>query len=159
LSETHDRRSRAGVGTIVWRGFRLRCGRCGGRGIFRSYFELRERCPRCGYRLERDEAAFTGVWLLNYTFTILPLLALLGYMVYLLASDRPVSVGWFVVAAAVIVTVLPIVLYPVAKSLWASIDLAMRPLEPVEEAEAAVHESQPDALDPPDAPDAPDADR
>jgi hypothetical protein len=30
----------------------------------------------------------------------------------------------------------------VAKSLWASIDLAMRPLEPVEEAEAAIHEAE-----------------
>jgi uncharacterized protein (DUF983 family) len=139
-----ERGLRVGTGTIVWRGVRLRCGRCGAKGIFRSYFELRARCPRCGYRLERDEAAFTGVWLLNYTFTILPLLVLLGYMVYVLAQGRPVSVGWFVLVAAVIVTVLPIVLYPVAKSLWASIDLAMRPLEPVEEAEAAVHEAHED---------------
>jgi hypothetical protein len=70
------------------------------------------------------------------------LLLLLGYMVYLLANGRTVSVGWFVLVAAVIVVVLPIVLYPFAKSLWASIDLAMRPLEPVEEAEAAVYEAE-----------------
>ncbi|MGH9118531.1 MAG: DUF983 domain-containing protein [Acidimicrobiales bacterium] len=126
--------------TLVWRGLRRRCGRCGATGIFRSYFELRDRCPRCGYRLERDEASFAGVWLLNYSFTILPLLGLMTYMVYLLANGRDVSVWWFVAAAAVIVVVLPIVLYPVAKSLWAAVDLAMRPLEPVEEAEAALYE-------------------
>lgn len=51
-------------------------------------------------------------------------------------SDLERSCG---VGSAVIVIVLPIVLYPVAKSLWAAIDLAMRPLEPVEEAEAALH--------------------
>jgi hypothetical protein len=81
------------------------------------------------------------VWLLNYSFTIVPLLGLVTYMVYLLANGREVSVWWFVAAAAVIVVVLPIVLYPVAKSLWAAVDLAMRPLEPVEEAEAALYEA------------------
>jgi uncharacterized protein (DUF983 family) len=130
---------------MVWRGVRRRCARCGANGIFRSYFELRERCPRCGYRFERDEAAFTGVWLLNYSFTILPLLVLMAYMVYLLANGREVAVWAFVLASAAIVVLLPIGLYPVAKALWASIDLAMRPLEPVEEAEAALHaEDTPD---------------
>ena len=127
--------------TLVWRGLRRRCGRCGAKGIFRSYFELRDHCPRCGYQLERDEAAFTGVWLLNYSFTILPLLGLMAFMVYLLASGREITVWLFVAAAALIVVVLPIVLYPIAKALWAAIDLAMRPLEPVEEAEAALREA------------------
>jgi uncharacterized protein (DUF983 family) len=136
------------TGTIVRRGLRRRCGRCGAGGIFRSHYELRERCPRCGYRFERDEAAFTGVWLLNYSFTIIPLLALLAYMVAVLAGGNGVNVWAFVAAAAAIVIVLPIVMYPIAKSLWASIDLAMRPLEPVEEAEAALYaepEPAPDA--------------
>jgi uncharacterized protein (DUF983 family) len=124
---------------MAWRGLRRRCARCGVKGIFRSYFELRERCPRCGYRFERDEASFTGVWLLNYAFTILPLLALLAYMVYELSEGDGINVWAYAAVAAVIVVVLPIVLYPLAKSLWASIDLAMRPLEPVEEAEAALH--------------------
>jgi uncharacterized protein (DUF983 family) len=129
---------------MVWRGLRRRCARCGARGIFRSYFELRERCPRCGYRFERDEAAFTGVWLLNYSFTILPLLTLLAYMVYVLSEGRTINIWAFAGVAAVIVIALPIMLYPVARSLWASIDLAMRPLEPVEEAEAALHAADPD---------------
>jgi uncharacterized protein (DUF983 family) len=124
---------------MVWRGLRRRCARCGAKGIFRSYFELRERCPGCGYRFERDEASFTGVWLLNYSFTIFPLLALLSHMVFVLSEGRSINVWAYAGAAAVIVVLLPIVLYPVAKSLWASIDLAMRPLEPVEEAEAALH--------------------
>ena len=128
---------------MVWRGLRRRCARCGAKGIFGSYFELRERCPRCGYRFERDEASFTGVWLLNYSFTIFPLLALLGYMIYELSAGGGINVWAYAGVAAVIVVVLPIVLYPLAKSLWASIDLAMRPLEPVEEAEAALHAEPP----------------
>lgn len=123
--------------TLVWRGARRRCARCGSRGIFRSHFELRERCPRCGYRFERDEASFTGVWLLNYGLTLLPLLGLLVVMVVLLARGDDTPVLTFLAIAGVIVVVVPIVMYPFAKSLWASIDLAMRPLDPVEEAEAA----------------------
>jgi uncharacterized protein (DUF983 family) len=125
--------------TMVWRGARRRCGRCGSPGIFRSYFELKDRCPRCGYRFERDEAAFTGVWLLNYGFTLIPLLGLLVVMVVRLARGDDTPLVPFLIAAAVIVVLIPIVAYPFAKSLWASIDLAMRPLDPVEEAEAAVH--------------------
>jgi hypothetical protein len=33
-------------------------------------------------------------------------------------------------------------LYPYAKSTWAAIDLAARPLDPVEEAEAAQHDQR-----------------
>ena len=48
------------LGTMLARGFTKRCGRCGSRGIFQSYFKLRERCPRCGYRFQREAGAFTG---------------------------------------------------------------------------------------------------
>jgi uncharacterized protein (DUF983 family) len=125
--------------TIVARGIRRRCGRCGGRGIFRSYFELRERCPTCGYRFERDEAFFTGVWLLNYGVALVPLLGLLVLLIVWLAAGKDVPIPLFLGVAVAVAVVMPIVAYPIAKSTWAAIDLAMRPLEPVEEAEAALH--------------------
>jgi hypothetical protein len=43
-------------------------------------------------------------------------------------------------AAAVVVTVVvPILFYPVSYTLWAAIDLTMRPLEPAEVADAEDH--------------------
>lgn len=124
---------------IIWRGLTGRCGRCGSRGIFASWFRLRERCPRCGYRFEREEGAFTGVWLVNYAFGLLPFLALITWLILTLAAGDDVAVLPLVLAAAALALVMPVVTYPLAKSTWAALDLAMRPLDPVEEAEAALH--------------------
>ena len=65
---------RAPVRTIVWRGLRRRCGRCGAKRIFRSYFQLHERCPRCGYKFERGPGYFTGAMYFSYALGI-PIIA------------------------------------------------------------------------------------
>jgi uncharacterized protein (DUF983 family) len=130
----------AGEAIVVVRGFSRRCGRCGSRGIFRSYFQLRERCPRCGYRFVREEGAFTGVMLMNITATFtLMFLSFISYVLWRgITGDRP-PFAPFVVAALFSAVVVPIAFYPMAVSGWAAMDLVMRPLDPVEEAEAAVH--------------------
>jgi uncharacterized protein (DUF983 family) len=122
---------------VVLRGLRRRCGRCGARGIFRGYFRLREHCPRCGYRFAREEGFFTGVYLVNFAVTEgLLFVALMAFVVVrgVAGINVPllplIGVG---VAAAVLA---PILFYPFAASTWAAIDLALRPLEPVEEADA-----------------------
>jgi uncharacterized protein (DUF983 family) len=125
-------------GTKIWRGLRRRCGRCGAKGIFETYFRLRARCPSCGYQFERETGFWMGVYLLNYAVTGAVLVAII--VVGLVASGGesyptvPVLVSCLAVAI-----VLPLVFYPFAKSLWAALDLAMRPLDPVEEAEAALY--------------------
>jgi uncharacterized protein (DUF983 family) len=119
---------------------RRRCPRCGGKGIFASWLKLRERCPTCGYRFEREEGFFTGVYLVNYALTaIVIVFELFVYVIYANAQDGEVSVGPALPIGIVTALVLPLVTYPFAKATWAAIDLAMRPLEPVEEAEAALH--------------------
>ena len=42
-----------------------RCPYCGSPGIYDGYFALRERCPRCGVRFEREEGYFLGAYALN----------------------------------------------------------------------------------------------
>ncbi|HYF26386.1 MAG TPA: DUF983 domain-containing protein [Baekduia sp.] len=129
------------AGTVVWRGLRRRCGRCGERAIFRSYFRLRERCPRCGYRFVREEGAFTGVMLMNMVLTFgLMWGALVTYVLWRgVTGDSDLALWPFGVAAAVLAVVGPAIFYPVAASWWAAIDLAMRPLDPAEEADASAH--------------------
>src|SRR3954447_9568181 len=129
---------RAPVRTIVSRGLRRRCGRCGGKRIFRSYFHLHDRCPRCGYKFEREEGFFTGVYLVNYAVTALLLvIEIFAFLLWASANEGDVSVVPWLIGGAVIAIVCPLLVYPVAKSTWAAIDLAARPLDPVEEAEAA----------------------
>jgi uncharacterized protein (DUF983 family) len=43
------------VGTLLGRGVRKRCPRCGAPDIFRSFYSLKERCPHCAYGFERKE--------------------------------------------------------------------------------------------------------
>jgi uncharacterized protein (DUF983 family) len=132
---------RAPVRTIVWRGVRRRCGRCGAKRIFRSYFQLHERCPRCGYKFEREEGFFTGVYLVNYTVTAFVLIIeIFAFLLVAVANEGDVSLVPWLVGGAAIAIFCPLLLYPYAKSTWAAIDFAARPLDPVEEAEAAQHD-------------------
>ena len=122
------------------RGLRRRCGRCGERGIFASWFRLKERCPRCGYRFVREEGAFAGVYLLNFAVTeAFMFVVLMSYVVWRGVSGTDAPIWPFVVVCGSFAVLAPIGFYPVAASTWAAIDLLMRPLDPDEELDAAQH--------------------
>ena len=131
----------ASATTIVVRGLLRRCGRCGGRRIFASYFRMKERCPTCGYRFVREPGAFTGAMLMNITATfVLMFVTLVAPVLWRGISGRDDIPWWpFVLGALGWAVLVPIVFYPIACSWWAAIDLAMRPLDPAEEADAEVH--------------------
>lgn len=131
----------ASTGTLLWRGTRRRCPRCGSKGIFSSWFKLRERCPTCGYRFEREEGFFTGVYLVNYSLVaVVIVFELFVFLLYANAQDGDPSFGPALVVGVATALGLPLLTYPFAKSTWAAIDLAARPLDPVEEADAALHD-------------------
>jgi uncharacterized protein (DUF983 family) len=131
------------AGTIVWRGFRRRCGRCGAKDIFASYLKLRERCPVCGYRFVREAGAFTGVMLMNITATFaLMFLSLIAYVLWRGVTGEDVSIWPFAIACLAFAAVVPLVFYPVATSWWAAMDLAMRPLDEAEVRDAHAHASR-----------------
>lgn len=134
-------RASSSAGQTVLRGLRRRCGRCGERDIFTSYFKMRERCPRCGYRFSREEGAFTGVMLMNMVLTFgLMWAAFIAWIMWRgVTGDDDLALWPFAASAAALAVVGPALFYPFAASWWAAIDLAMRPLDPVEEAEAALH--------------------
>jgi uncharacterized protein (DUF983 family) len=125
---------------VLWRGLSRRCGRCGEGRLFEGWFHLRERCPRCGYRFTREAGAFTGVYLVNFAVTeALMFAVLMAYVLWrgISGSDAPL---WpFLAGCVVFAIAAPVVFYPFAVSTWAAVDLLMRPLDPVEEAEAAIH--------------------
>jgi len=145
--------------TILWRGMRRRCGRCGAGGIFQSWFRLRSRCPRCGYRFEREEGFATGVWLLNFSVTEgFMLVGLIGFIVVRGVAHMSVPLWPVLLVTVAAAVIAPVLCYPFATSTWAALDLAMRPLEPVEEAEAllAAQDGPPDTSDASEPPEPPD---
>ncbi|HET9442553.1 MAG TPA: hypothetical protein VFO65_04475 [Acidimicrobiales bacterium] len=129
---------RVGPVATVWRGVRGRCGRCGGGGVYRG-FRLHERCPTCGYRFEREEGFFTGVFLVNFGLTLAVLWGVvMGYTIWRAATDAGSGLTAILLVAVGIGVLVPIVAYRPSLTTWAALDLVLRPLEPEEEAEAAV---------------------
>ena len=108
--------------------------------MFHRWFSMRERCPKCGLRFEREEGFFTGVYLVNYAVVaVVIVVELFAYLVYANANENAALLPAMIVGLATAL-VLPLLTYPFAKTVWVAIDLATRPLDPVEEADAALHE-------------------
>ena len=110
------------------------CPRCAGRGWFRRWFTHRERCPTCGYRHERQQGFMLGAMTMNVTVTFF-LLALV-IVVGTVASYPDIAVVPMVTTGLAIAVGWPVFFYPMSYTLWAAVDLAMRPLEPAERADA-----------------------
>lgn len=115
---------------MLIRGMCKRCAVCGQGRLFRRWFRMIDRCPRCGLRFERIDGHWTGDLGMNtiVTFTAVFLTLIVGFAVTY--PDVP-GVRLFVCAVAV-AGLVPLVFFPFSKTLWLAIDLMMRPLEPDE---------------------------
>jgi uncharacterized protein (DUF983 family) len=116
--------------TLLARGARLRCPVCGSGGLFERWFTMVERCPRCGFRFNREEGQFLGALGLNtiVSFCVLFVVVVAG----LVLSYPEFRIAPMLVAALLTAVLVPLVFFPFSRTLWAAIDLAMRPLEPGE---------------------------
>lgn len=116
------------VPRLLTRGVLRRCPLCGTGGVFTSWFEVRDRCPRCHFPIRREEGHWIGAVGINtiVTFGALVLTLLVGFA--LTWNDRraaPIFISTFLVAGIV-----PLAFFGSSQTLWSAIDLAMRPLEP-----------------------------
>lgn len=111
----------------VWRGMTLRCPRCGSGGILQGWFGIKERCPRCGLRLERgeEEDYFSGGMMLNIILAVLIFGAAFVIALVVMWPNVPWDALEYWLVGAMIV--LPILLYPMSRTLWLALDLAFRP--------------------------------
>jgi uncharacterized protein (DUF983 family) len=116
------------TGRLLRRGLARRCPLCGAGGLFRRWFTIVERCPRCGFRFERMEGHWLGALGINTTVSFAAVLVAVIVAFALTYSDESPTIA--VVAVVATAVVVPLVFYPVSKTLWSAIDLAMRPLEP-----------------------------
>lgn len=115
------------VGRLLWRAVRLRCPHCGGKKIFASLFELKDRCPTCGMQLQRGENDyFVGAYLFNLIAVELILFFVVCGFVVVTWPDPP----WDAITYTTAVLMLSgcVFCYPFAKTTWLAVDLAIRPL-------------------------------
>lgn len=112
---------------ILARGATLACGACGKRRLFRRWVLMVLDCPRCELHFERQEGQFVGAVGINTILTFG--LIVLAQVAFFIALYPDIDVGPWVFGAGAVAGVIPVLLYPVSKTLWTSIDLIMRPLE------------------------------
>lgn len=114
--------------TLLWRGFWRRCPQCGAGGCFRSWFKVRERCPRCRFPLQREEGWWLGGIGMNtvVSFGLVGLALLVSFA--LTWHDRR---GVFVfVPAFTVAIVVPVLFFGSSQTLWSAMHLALDPVEP-----------------------------
>lgn len=102
--------------------------------MFTGFFAMRERCPDCGHRYDREEGYWLGAMAINIAVTE----ALFGaFFVLGMVLTWP-DVPWtgLLVGGLALNATFPVLFYPVSKTLWVGLDLAFHPPEPPEEAEA-----------------------
>lgn len=106
-----------------------RCPRCGGGHLFRTYWSIRDRCPRCGLRFVREEGYFTGVYLVNFSIVLAVLFVMVMSFAVWRSGHPDESMVGFVVAGVAVALLLPVLSYPFARTTWVALDLIMTPME------------------------------
>jgi uncharacterized protein (DUF983 family) len=117
-----------GAITVLWRGFRRRCPRCGERDTFGSWFSMRTACPRCRWRFQKEEGGYLGAMTLNYGAGVAAWIVVLVVGLILTVPDVPV-VPMLVASVAVLVLV-PLWFFPRSKMLWAAIEYLVSRSDP-----------------------------
>jgi uncharacterized protein (DUF983 family) len=113
----------AGRGTMFWRGFTMRCARCGSGHLFRGYFKMVDDCPRCGLHFEREQGYWAGALAINIVATG-GLFAIL-FAALLVATIPNVPVAPLLAVLVPVAVLGPIVYYPFSKTVWVAVDLGI----------------------------------
>lgn len=113
---------------VVLRGLTRRCPLCGRRGIFTSWFHQRERCPTCNYPTNRVDDQWIGSLGMNTIVSLGTLMVVIAVGFTVTYPDPPVAL--LLAVAVAVAVVVPVAFFPISKSLWSAIDMAMRPPEP-----------------------------
>lgn len=86
-------------------------------------------CPGCGLRFERENDFFLGAYVINLAVTEgLLLIGLFVFIVVTVSGDADIPVVPVLIVAAVLAVGGPLLFFPFSRTIWAAIDLAMRPV-------------------------------
>ncbi|MFM8998678.1 MAG: DUF983 domain-containing protein [Actinomycetota bacterium] len=108
------------AGRAIARGLLRRCPRCGAGRLFARFLRIRERCPRCRFRLEREEGGFLGAMTINFAVsTALWLILLVGWLIVDLPDLHAMRLT---IASLALMTIAPLALWGHSKTVWAAID-------------------------------------
>jgi uncharacterized protein (DUF983 family) len=121
MALSESRPAPSSLGAALRRGLRRRCPRCSSKGIFDSYFKLKETCPSCGYRFERESGYWVGAITIN--MAVAEIIFFILFITVILATMPGVEWGPLLIVAVVTNGLVPLVFYPFSKTVWMAIDL------------------------------------
>ena len=104
--------------TVLLRGLRLRCPRCGQTDLFEAWFRMRERCAVCDLLYEREQGYFVGAIYVNYAATAIVAVGTV------LAVDQTVGLSLAAqLALGITLSLLvPLAFFRYSRSLWLVLD-------------------------------------
>lgn len=108
------------------RALQRRCPYCGGNAVFESYFALREHCPTCGVRFEREEGYFLGAYAFNLIFAEMLGLGLALLLIFGTAL-RHAELIWQEALALMLAVAFPVIFFPYSRGAWMVFDLTLHP--------------------------------
>ena len=123
-------------GIMICRSLLRRCPNCGHhRAWFINWFKQGDRCVGCGVKRTRDtEGHELGSMTIASMINIVLIMIAIGIAIAITAPDVPVLTLYIVLASAALV--FPVLTWPMTHTLWMAIDLAARPMDAEEIAEA-----------------------
>jgi uncharacterized protein (DUF983 family) len=116
-----------------------RCPYCGGSGIYEGYLELRDFCPTCGVRFEREEGYFLGAYALNLVVSEILGLGLAIFLIFR-TGLREADLIWQEAVAVALAIAFPLLLFPYSRTFWIAMDLTFHPPGPVQDRELRRHD-------------------
>jgi uncharacterized protein (DUF983 family) len=124
---------------LLGRALARRCPYCGGGGIFKGWFGLRDRCPTCGVSYDREEGYFLGAYAVNLIVAeILALAIALGLIFG--TGLRRADLLWQEAIAIGLAVALPLLFFPFSRTIWIALDLMLDPPTAIPERRLRGHE-------------------
>ena len=112
---------------LTARGLSLRCPRCGGGSIFRSWWSLKPTCPHCHFELDRGERDF---WIGGYAVNLVLAEFIVTVILLTIVLVRWPVVPWTFLqfGGAALAVIFPILTFPLSRVLWLAWDYCFRPV-------------------------------
>ena len=91
---------------------------------------MREHCPGCGLRFEREPGYWVGAVVVNTVVIFATFVVVFGSLTAATWPDVPwATVLWVTVSLNLVI---PVLLYPLSKTIWMALELSWHPLEGAE---------------------------
>ncbi len=110
---------------LLARGFTRRCPLCGQGHLFRRWFTMADRCPRCGLPFDREPGWVLGAMTINTAWTFAAMLVTM--VVGFVATAPDIDGAAVAMAAGGVAVATPVLGYPFSKTVWIAIDLTLVP--------------------------------